>query len=254
MKVVAGDRPCLVLATGNAGKWREFQALLQGLDLNLALQADWNVSECPEPHATFIENALAKARHASAQTGLPALADDSGLCVQALAGAPGVHSARFAQEDRPQTCRFASGSPEGDEKTWGGTAFSPVDGELESGQRSRSAQDQANNSKLLRELGTVTERRAHFICVFAAVRHASDPEPLIAHGWLHGRIALETAGEGGFGYDPLFLLPDVNLTLAQIPAEHKNSISHRARAARQLVQLLQAFWRIGTKQAPGGQP
>ena len=223
MKVVAGDQPRLVLATGNAGKWREFQVLLQGLDLDLALQSDWNVSACPEPHATFIENALAKARHASAQTGLPALADDSGLCVQALAGAPEVHSARYAHEN----------------------------GGFDSGQRSRAAQDQANNGKLLRELEAVAERRAHFTCVLAAVRHASDPEPLIAHGWLHGAIALAAAGEGGFGYDPLFLLPDANLTLAQIPAEQKNSISHRARAARQLVQLLQVVWRIRSRLTPG---
>ncbi len=226
MKVVAGDKPCLVLATGNAGKWREFQVLLQGLDLDLALQSDWNVEACPEPHSTFIENALAKARHASTQTGLPALADDSGLCVQALAGAPGVHSARFAHEG----------------------------GERDGVQRGRSAQDQANNSKLLRELVAVVERRAHFICVLAAVRHAGDPEPLIAHGWLHGAIVDEAAGEGGFGYDPLFLLPDLNLTLAQIPAERKNSISHRACAVRHLAQLLQTAWGIGSKQSPASMP
>jgi XTP/dITP diphosphohydrolase len=193
------------------------------LDLDLALQSDWNVSACPEPHPTFIENALAKARHASAQTGLPALADDSGLCVQALAGAPGVHSARFAHEN----------------------------GRFDSGQHSRAAQDQANNGKLLQELDVVAERRAHFTCVLAAVRHASDPEPLIAHGWLHGAIAFDAAGDGGFGYDPLFLLPDTNLTLAQIPAEQKNSISHRARAAQQMVQLLQVFWRIRSRPIQG---
>ena len=215
-----------MLATGNAGKWREFQALLQGLQLDLALQSDWNVSECPEPHATFIENALAKARHASEHTGLPALADDSGLCVQALGGAPGVHSARFALGECGQA---------------------PA-------QLARSVQDHANNSKLLNELVAVTDRRAHFICVLAAVRHPADPEPLIAHGWLHGHIAVQAAGEGGFGYDPLFLLPDTNLTMAQVSAAQKNSVSHRACAARQLAVLLQNFWRIRSAPHTGDLP
>ncbi len=224
MKGFAGKRLRLVLATGNLGKWREFQTLLQGLELELALQSDWNVSECPEPHATFIENALAKARHASQHTGLPALADDSGLCVQAIDGAPGVHSARFALNERSQA----------------------------SAKLARNVQDQANNSKLLSELVAVTDRRAHFVCVLAAVRHSADPEPLIAHGWLHGRIAVQAAGEGGFGYDSIFLLPETNLTLAQISAAQKNSVSHRACAARQLALLLQEFWRVGSVPRTGG--
>ncbi len=202
----------LVLATGNPGKWAEFKALLSGLQLDLILQSDRGVSACDEPHATFVENALAKARHASRHTSLPALADDSGLCVRALYGAPGVRSARYAQVDGARAAR--------------------------------AMQDAANNSLLLDSLAEAADRSAHFVCVLAAVRRADDPEPLIAHGWLHGQIATSAAGEGGFGYDPLFVLPTSGLTLAQLPAEQKNRISHRARAAGQMQQLLQAFWGV----------
>ncbi len=210
----------LVLATGNPGKWAEFKALLSGLQLDLILQSDRGVPECDEPHVTFVENALAKARHASQHTGLPALADDSGLCVRALHGAPGVRSARYAQ----------------------------VDGAC----AARAMQDAANNSLLLDSLAEVMDRSAHFVCVLAAVRRADDPEPLIAHGWLHGQIATSAAGEGGFGYDPLFVLPTSGLTLAQLPAEQKNRISHRARAAGQMQQLLQAFWGVSPSGATTG--
>ncbi len=202
----------LVLATGNPGKWAEFKALLSGLQLDLILQSDRGVSACDEPHATFVENALAKARHASRHTSLPALADDSGLCVRALYGAPGVRSARYAQVDGARAAR--------------------------------AMQDAANNSLLLDSLAEAADRSAHFVCVLAAVRRADDPEPLIAHGWLHGQIATSAAGEGGFGYDPLLVLPTSGLTLAQLPAEQKNRISHRARAVGQMQQLLQAFWGV----------
>ena len=202
----------LVLATGNPGKLAEFQALLGALQVEL-LRLDPSVPECPEPFGTFVENALAKARHASRHTGKPALADDSGLCVRALGGAPGVLSARYAAAE--------------------GQASLP-----------RAEQDARNNQLLLQRLQGVGERRAHFVCVLVALRHAEDPEPLIAHGWLHGHVAGAPAGEGGFGYDPLFVLPQRGLTLAQLEAAEKNRLSHRARAAAQMAQLLEAFWGV----------
>ena len=202
----------IVLATGNPGKRAEFQALLGGLRVDL-LQLDPSVPECPEPFGTFVENALAKARHASSHTGKPALADDSGLCVRALDGAPGVLSARYAAADGEQTLP-------------------------------RAEQDARNNELLLQRLQGVGERRAHFVCVLVALRHAQDPEPLIAHGWLHGHVAGAPAGEAGFGYDPLFVLPQRGLTLAQLEPAEKNRLSHRARAAAQMTQLLEAFWGV----------
>ena len=205
----------LLLATGNPGKRAEFRSLFGGLRLRL-LDPDPSLPECPEPHGTFVENALAKAREASRHSARPALADDSGLCVQALGGAPGVRSARYARLDE-------QGSGDG---------------------AARARQDDANNRLLLQRLQGVGERRAHFVCVLVALRHAEDPEPLIAHGWLHGHVAGAPAGEGGFGYDPLFVLPQQGLTLAQIEPAQKNRISHRARAAGQMAQLLQAFWGI----------
>ncbi len=203
----------LLLATGNPGKRAEFQTLLGGLRLRLHTLDD-SVPECDEPFATFIENALAKARHASGHAGRPALADDSGLCVRALDGAPGVRSARFAP---------------------------PVAGEAA---LPRVEQDARNNALLLQRLQGVGDRRAHFVCVLVAVRGVDDPEPLVAHGWLHGHVALQAAGTAGFGYDPLFVLPQQGLTLAQLEPQHKNRISHRARAAGQMAQLLQAFWGV----------
>ncbi len=202
----------IVLATGNPGKRKEFQALLGGLRVEL-LQLDPSVPECPEPFGTFVENALAKARHASNHTGKPALADDSGLCVRALGGAPGVLSARYAAADGEQALP-------------------------------RAEQDARNNQLLLQRLQGVGERRAHFVCVLVALRHAQDPEPLIAHGWLHGHVAGAPSGDGGFGYDPLFVLPQRGLTLAQLDPAEKNRLSHRARAAAQMTQLLEAFWGV----------
>ena len=189
----------LVIASGNKGKLREIAHLLAPLNIDIVAQAELNVSECEEPHCTFIENALAKARHASRQTGLPALADDSGLCVDALQGAPGVLSARYAGEPKS---------------------------------------DQANNEKLLSVLGTEKNRQAHFYCVIVLVRHADDPEPMIAEGRWAGEILSEFRGQDGFGYDPLFLDAKTGKTVAELPLEIKSRISHRGHAmAKLLLQL-----------------
>ena len=197
----------LVLASGNAAKLGELEALLSPLGCFVQPQSDFGLVEAEEPHPTFVENALAKARHACMQTGLPALADDSGLCVDALGGEPGVRSARFA--------------PAGD----GG----------------RAAQDAANNALLLRRLAGETRRDAVFVCVVVALRRADDPEPLIAQGRLAGSIGPEPVGLGGFGYDPLFVLGD-GRTLAQCDAAEKNRISHRAQALQGLLPMLRAGW------------
>lgn len=196
----------LVLASGNAGKLREFGALLAPQGFQLVPQSELGVPEAEEPHVTFLENALAKARHASKLTGLPALADDSGLCVSALGNAPGVVSARFAA--------------------------------LEGGERS----DAANNALLLQKLAGVPDRRARYVAVLVLVRSASDPQPLVAEGVWHGQIAQAPQGTHGFGYDPLFLVPETGLTVAQMPAEQKNRLSHRAQALRSLLARLAEGW------------
>ena len=201
----------LVLASGNAGKLAEFAALFGGLQLELVAQSQWGVAPCDEPAPSFVENALAKARHAAQHTGRPALADDSGLCVAALGGEPGVRSARYASD--------AAG-----------------DG--------AAADDAANNALLLDRLRGVSQRQAHFVCVLVALRRADDPEPLIAHGWLHGAIADAARGDAGFGYDPLFVPGNTAATLAELDAAAKNAISHRGRAAAQMARLLQAFWGV----------
>ena len=189
----------LVIASGNKGKLREIAHLLAPLNIDIVAQAELHVSECEEPYCTFIENALAKARHASRQTGLPALADDSGLCVDALQGAPGVLSARYAGEPKS---------------------------------------DQANNEKLLSVLAAEINRQAHFYCVIILVRHADDPEPLIAEGRWAGEILSEFRGQDGFGYDPLFLDAKTGKTVAELPLEIKSRISHRGHAmAKLLLQL-----------------
>lgn len=203
----ASDDRRLVLASGNPGKLAELSALLQPLGCTVLAQTALGVTEADEPYRTFVENALAKARHASGETGLPALADDSGLCVHALRGAPGVQSARYAQPPAA----------------------------------TRAAQDAANNARLLQALHGAADRSAHFACVIVAVSHADDPEPLIASGRLDGHIALTVRGEGGFGYDPLFVLPD-GRHLAELDAAEKNRISHRARAMQSLLPLLAQAW------------
>ncbi len=190
----------IVLASSNAGKLREFQPLLAACGMAVIPQAALGVADAEEPHATFVENALAKARHASRCTGLPALADDSGIVVDALAGQPGVHSARFAGEPRS---------------------------------------DARNNEKLIALLGAHRERGAHYYCVIVLVRHAEDPEPLIADGRWYGEVIDAPRGTGGFGYDPYFLLPALGRTAAELNAPDKNRISHRGIAVRRLLELLQ---------------
>lgn len=190
----------LVIASGNQGKLREIQHLLAPLSIEVIPQSALNVPECEEPFCTFIENALAKARHASQVTGLPALADDSGLCVDALGGAPGVISARYAGEPKS---------------------------------------DANNNEKLLTVLKGVKQRQAHFYCVIVLVRHANDPEPLIAEGVWDGEILEEYRGTDGFGYDPLFLDNKTGKTVAELPLEIKSRISHRGHAMAKLLHKLE---------------
>jgi len=192
----------LVLATNNPGKVREIQAMV-GSRFDVVLQSALNIGEAEEPHATFVENALAKARHASRAADLPALADDSGLCVDALGGEPGVHSAYYAGHDG-----------------------------------SREERDARNNAKLLASLRD--QRVGYYCCVMVLVRHAGDPRPLIAEGIWRGEIARAPRGSNGFGYDPLFLLPTLGRTAAELDAAEKNRISHRALALRRLLELLDA--------------
>jgi XTP/dITP diphosphohydrolase len=190
----------IVLASNNTGKLREFAQLFLPLGIELLPQSAFGVSEAEEPHVTFVENALAKARHCAQATGLPSLADDSGLCVAALNGAPGVYSARFAGEPKS---------------------------------------DARNNEKLLASLAQETDRRAHYVCVLALCRSANDPQPLIAEGEWHGEILAKPRGTGGFGYDPLFFVPSHGYSSAELDADEKNRISHRAIATRALLILLQ---------------
>ncbi len=197
-----------MLASSNPGKLREFEALLAPLGMEVVPQSSLGVSDADEPHGTFVENALAKARHASRSTRLPALADDSGICVGALDGEPGVHSARFAAEPPP---RSRSG---------------------------REAQDARNNEKLVKLLADKDSRRAHYYCVVVFLRHAEDPEPVIAEGTWAGEIVAEPRGANGFGYDPHFFLKDFGKTAAELEPEQKNLVSHRGKALRRLLAKL----------------
>jgi XTP/dITP diphosphohydrolase len=192
----------LVIASNNPGKLREFQFLLQPLGIEVLTQAQLGITEAEEPHITFVENALAKARHVSRLSGLPALADDSGICVSALNGAPGVLSARYA------------------------------------GNNPKS--DQRNNEKLLQEMQDVADRRAHYYCVLVLLHHADDPQPFIAEGEWCGEIAREERGGGGFGYDPLFWLPELDKMSAELGREEKHAISHRGKALKALLEKLKA--------------
>lgn len=207
----------LVLASNNAKKLAELGQLFAPLGIELVTQGSLGVSEAEEPHATFVENGLAKARHAATATGLPAIADDSGLCVDALGGAPGVQSAVFAP-------------------------FTPVAGQDR--EAHRRAQDAANNRLLLERLAGVADRRASFVCSLVALRSPSDPEPLIAFGRWGGEILPEPRGEGGFGYDPLMLIPALEQTVAGLPAATKNAQSHRAIAAAQMLALMRSAWHL----------
>jgi XTP/dITP diphosphohydrolase len=190
----------LVLASNNAGKLREFQRLFAPLDIELLPQGQLGVSEAEEPHATFVENALAKARHAAKATGLPALADDSGICVPALGGAPGVYSARYAGEPKS---------------------------------------DARNNAKLVADMAGQSDRRAFYYAVLVLVRHADDPRPLIAEGRFDGEWIDTPRGEGGFGYDPYVFVPRLGKTVAELTPEEKNPISHRGKALALLLDRLQ---------------
>ena len=194
----------LVIASGNTGKIRELEHLLKPLDLEIIPQATLDVPEAEEPYVTFIENALEKARHASQHTGLPAIADDSGLCVDALKGAPGVISARYACED--------ASTPKSDAR---------------------------NNAKLLQVMADEKNRHAHFYCVIVLVRHADDPEPIIAEGVWTGEILTELKGTDGFGYDPLFMDAKTGKTVAELPLDIKSRISHRGHAMARLLQKLE---------------
>lgn len=189
----------IVLASNNVGKLKECRAILAPLGFTLSTQSELNVPEAPEPYGTFVENALTKARHAAQLTGLPALADDSGLCVRALRGAPGVRSARYAGEN---------------------------------------ASDARNNQQLIADLALHQDKSAYYYCVLVYLRHADDPQPVIAEGVWHGEIITNPRGEGGFGYDPHFYLPELGKTAAELDPQQKNQLSHRGKALRLLLEKL----------------
>jgi XTP/dITP diphosphohydrolase len=189
----------LVIASSNPGKLREFRRLLSPLGIETIPQGDLGIADSDEPHASFVENALVKARHASRHARLPALADDSGVCVDALRGAPGVQSARYAGEPRS---------------------------------------DQRNNDKLIADLEGVADRRAHYYCMLALMRHGDDPEPMLVEGRWDGTIIDMPRGAGGFGYDPHFLDAATGMTGAELPLERKNALSHRGKAMRALLERL----------------
>ena len=201
----------IVLASSNPGKLREFGQMFDPLGIEVIAQSTLGIADAEEPHGTFVENALAKARHASRAAKLPAMADDSGICVRALGGEPGVHSARFAA---------------------GEAAAGDVSGS------GREAQDAANNDRLLRLLKDEEDRAAHYYCAIVLVRHADDPEPLIADGQWQGVIIDSPRGDNGFGYDPYFLVPSFGRTAAELSPSEKNALSHRGKALRKLLARL----------------
>ena len=204
----------LVIASNNPGKLREFTALLAPFGIDAIAQRELDIADAEEPHVTFVENALAKARHASAASALPALADDSGLCVDALGGEPGVRSARYADQR---------------------------------GQHAdRQTQDDRNNAKLVAALAQHGDRSAHYVCALVLIRNALDPEPIIAMGVWPGQIIDAPRGTNGFGYDPYFLLSELGMTAAELDLDTKNRISHRALALRRLSEEL-AAQRTGLK-------
>ncbi len=198
----------IVLASGNPGKLKEFSASLAAAGITMVPQADLGVPEADEPFDTFVENALAKARHACRHSGLPALADDSGLCVRALDGAPGVHSARFAR--------------------------------LPDGRRS----DAANNARLVADLTGQTDRRGCYVAVLVCIRSVDDPRPIVVEGLWEGEVLEVPRGHNGFGYDPYFYLPDLGMTAAELSLAQKNVLSHRARALRGLMQALRSEFEL----------
>jgi XTP/dITP diphosphohydrolase len=191
----------LVIASNNPGKLIEFRRLLTPLGIETIAQAELGIAEADEPHPSFVENALAKARHASRHAGLPALADDSGICVEALRGAPGVQSARYAGEPRS---------------------------------------DQRNNARLIADLAGIADRRAHYYCMLALMRHGEDPEPVLVDGRWDGTIIDTPRGDRGFGYDPHFFDPAAGMTGAEMPLARKNELSHRGKAMRALLDRLRS--------------
>jgi XTP/dITP diphosphohydrolase len=193
----------LVLASNNAGKLKEFNELLATIGFEVHAQGEFDVPEADEPHATFVENALIKARHAARLTGLPALADDSGICVHALNGAPGVHSARYAS--------IFDGAPKSDAR---------------------------NNAHLIAQLSRHVDKSAHYYCVLVYLRHADDPQPVIADACWQGEIVVDARGAGGFGYDSHFFLPELGLCVAELSAQQKNTLSHRGQALCELIGKL----------------
>jgi XTP/dITP diphosphohydrolase len=194
----------IVIASNNPGKLKELKALLDPLGLEAIAQSEFRITEAEEPHGTFLENALEKARHASRSTGLAALADDSGLCVRSLGGEPGVHSAHYAGREG-----------------------------------AREERDARNNAKLVAALADREDRAAFYYCVLVLTRSAADPTPLVAEGRWHGAIALVPRGRNGFGYDPYFVPRAASRTAAEMPPEEKNRVSHRARALESLAHLLE---------------
>ncbi|HSV71901.1 MAG TPA: non-canonical purine NTP pyrophosphatase [Methylibium sp.] len=204
----------LVLASNNAKKLAELRTLLGTLPVELVAQGALGIAEAEEPHASFVENALAKARHAARAAGGAAIADDSGLCVDALGGAPGVASAVYAPIELPAGEREAQ----------------------------RALQDAANNRLLLERLAGATDRRCAFVSTLVALRHADDPEPLIAFGRWPGEILCAPRGQGGFGYDPLVFVPALGKSVAELDAGTKNALSHRALAAAEMLARLRAAW------------
>lgn len=207
----------LVLASNNPGKLTELQALFAPLGLVLVAQGSLDIGEAEEPHVSFVENALAKARHAARAANGAAMADDSGLVVDALGGAPGVISAHFAPVEQAGAGR----------------------------EEHRRLQDAANNALLLERLRGRHDRSARFVSTLVALRNADDPEPLIATGRWAAEIAEVPRGEGGFGYDPLVFIPALGKTVAELDAAAKNAASHRALAARQMLVLMRDIWRLG---------
>ena len=191
----------IVLASNNQGKIKEFRDIFTTLDIEIIPQTELNVPEIDEPYFTFVENSLHKARHCSKYTGLPSLADDSGICVNALNGAPGVFSARYASEPKS---------------------------------------DLRNNQKLVADLNGITDRRAYFYCVLVLIRSHDDPEPIIADGKIHGEIIDTPRGSNGFGYNPIFYIPSLSRTVAELNDEIKNEISHRRLATNNLINKLKA--------------
>ncbi len=189
----------IVLSSNNSGKLKEFNAMLAPIGFKVHAQGEFNVPEADEPHLTFVENALEKARHAARLTGLPALADDSGVCANALGGAPGVLSARYAGEPKS---------------------------------------DARNNQKLIADLAAQADKSAYYYCVLVLVRHADDPQPVIAEGRWDGEIIASPRGEGGFGYDPHFWLAALGKSAAELSSEEKNRLSHRGQALRTLIEKL----------------